>query len=72
MRRLLLPLGVTAALLVLVELLAGGHGQWPGISAALGLGGALGLVVGAKTLGRLGIQRPDPAARPAAGPAPPP
>jgi hypothetical protein len=66
MSRLLVPAGAVAALLVLVELLLGGHGRWPGISAGLGLAGALALVAGARTLGRLGIQRPDPDAGPPA------
>jgi hypothetical protein len=70
MTRLFLPAGAATALLVLLELLLGGHGRWPGISAGLGLGGALALVAGAKALGRLGIQRPDPDAAPPAPPEP--
>ena len=40
--------------------LVGVHGHWPiGTSALLGVGGSLLLALGAKALGRAGLQRPD-------------
>jgi hypothetical protein len=56
----LTPVLVLAALLLAAELALGGHAHWPGIALALGLVGALGLAFGAKSLGALGLQRPDP------------
>jgi len=58
-RRALIVTGALFALGILVDVLTGAKGPFPGYAASIGLFGCIVIIIGSKWLGKLFIQAPE-------------